>query len=169
MKNVIQGLKEVGADESTVNFFLRLFMVFLFIMGIGAAVGAGWFYYTGKTPPPWLIAIASGLFTTAITLISSAHGVKTTESTASQVSSQVNSNTQEALTTLTNTLIANNTPPSFQKPDISNPDATGAVSVKGFGGAVSYRYPATIQPGQVVQPDGSGITKSNTFPYAPNG
>jgi hypothetical protein len=95
MKNLLDSLRTVGANDKTINFVLQVFVLFLFLVGIGSMAVIVIQILRNETPSPAIIAIITVLFTAAAGLITVSHTTAQINGTVAQ-SAQQASNVENA-------------------------------------------------------------------------
>lgn len=98
MRNIIESLRNVGATESTINFFIVVFIIVIALILIGSFVIAGIMLLQGLMPPNWLTGIITALIGAVVVLISVASQTQHINGTAAKAAGQTAANLQPALT-----------------------------------------------------------------------
>lgn len=107
MRNIIENMRNVGASDTTVNIFIIMFMIFVFIIGIGAFVIAGIMLIQGQTPPNWLTGLITALVGAIIVLLTAAHQTSAINGTAAKTAASTVTGLQPTLNQAAQTGIVN--------------------------------------------------------------
>jgi hypothetical protein len=87
MKPVLERLRAVGASDTTVNIFLVVFFIFVFLIGASSAGVLFWEIITGRTLSPILIAIVTTMLGIISALGVATHSAVVINGTAAKTSS----------------------------------------------------------------------------------